>query len=127
MIGKAIKAILSANTAITTLVGTRIQPLPLPQGNLMPSIAYEVTDKPGIPCDNGTLILQEEVSVECFSESLLQSETLNELVRSALHKYSGTAGGIKVVAMMYSGGEDDYDEELRIYYTKAVFKATTVS
>lgn len=127
MIGKAIRAILAANSNITNLIGDRIYPLPMPQANTLPSIAYEIIDKPGIPCDNGTIILQEEVAVECFSESLLQSETINELIRKTLHGYSGTVAGLNVVAIMYSGGESDHDDEMRVYYTKAIFKATTVS
>ncbi len=127
MIGKALYALLAADATLTGLVGTRIYPWPLPQGNTFPAIAHVVEEKPVMRCDGGTRIVKAEVMVGIFAENLLTAENIGVHVVRILDTYVGTAGGVDVQSMMLINGTDDFDEELRKHYVKQTYNITILT
>lgn len=127
MIGKAIVALLKADSAVTTLIGSRISPWPLPQKITYPAVAFVVEDKPSQGCDNGTTIIQNEVMLHIMAETLLEAETVGQEIKRVLHRFSGLSGGIQVQSIVYANGGDDYDDELRKHYIDQMYRATVLT
>lgn len=127
MIGKAVVALIKADATLNTLIAGRVAPWPLPQKMTFPAVAFVVEDKPSNGCDNGTTIIQNEVTVHIMAETLLEAETVGQEIKRVLHRFNGLAGGVQVQSIVYANGGDDFDDELRKHYIDQMYRATVLT
>jgi len=98
MIGKAVYNILSNASGVTNLIGTRIFPSIAPQGTQHPYSTYRVTNTEMV--DTKANVIPRElpqVQIDVFARSREDAENIAAAIRSALHGYTGTVQGIKIV------------------------------
>ncbi len=88
MIVERVKALLSANAMVASMVGDRVFPEVLPQGCDMPAIAYSVVVDEGISSLDGYSDLDNAVvQVDCYSRSYMEGHHLADAVGSVMTRF----------------------------------------
>ena len=127
MIEKAIYELLTTDSIITGLIGTRVFPWPIPQGAASPSVCYMIEDKPSMYLDGGTGIEQCEVTIAALSDSLLTARNIGQEIKRVLNKYRGIVGGADIAHCLLRDGGNDYDEEARQHFVKQIYHITIIT
>ena len=113
IIGDAIYSILSGDSTLSGLVGTKIYPVKAPQRVTFPYIVYSLSStdptdqKDGVsPVDDNTL------EVDCYADSYRTAHTIALSIRAALDDYSGTVQGVKIRHLWFQNQSDgDFIED----------------
>lgn len=104
MTGKAIYALLSAATGVTSKVSTRIFPDMATQTAIYPFIVYSVIATDPTDTKEGVSALDAvTVSVVSYATKYTDAVDLSEAVRTALDRKTGTHGTISVQSIRFSG------------------------
>jgi hypothetical protein len=107
-VGKAIYNILSNNSPVSSIT-TNISPLIVGQTVDLPAIIYRTSDNTPSDTKNGVSLLDEiMVEIEFIAETYSVVEDLSAKARTALDRYSGTANGVKVQSVQFTGELDSY-------------------
>lgn len=121
MIGIVIYKTLTANTALTALVGSKIFPYALTESTTLPGVIYRISSI--VPEYVKNELVGEENQVEVLSYALTYANCLevSAAVRSALELLSGDVEGINVVQSRVSSIEESFDFENNVYFSKINF------
>lgn len=107
-LGKAIFAKLSADSAITTLVSTRIYPFLAPTQKDFPVILYDIASQNQQLTLAGAISYTEsDVDLTVVSTSYDSSVAIAALVKTCLDNQTGTWGGIKVVGCFQEDNQEE--------------------
>lgn len=114
----AIRTLLLGETAITDIVGSRIYYGHLPQEPTLPAIVFfhssaqasEIHHSGGVP------IYHPYIQISLRGADPVVLETLSEAVKTLLHGYSGTVGGIDLSFVRLVGEYDISDPDLGEYH-----------
>ena len=82
---------LQASTSVTALVGTRVRPLQLKQGETMPAVSYQrisTVRESEFGSDNGHAT--SRVQVTSWATTWASADGLKDAVRGALQRYNGS-------------------------------------
>lgn len=115
-IGDVLYSLLSNDTDVSAIVGTKIFPFLAVDDIAYPYIVYtiegiEPTDeKDGVSC----LDIQS-VDIELYSETLSEVKDLSIKVRNVLDRYSGTTEGIEIQSSSLQGEDGGYADEDRVF------------
>jgi len=110
MIEAAVRTILLADPTVYGLVGTRIQPAPLPLKCTYPAISYlKVSNR------YSRVSGRPRIQVDCWSKDWTECQTLAIAVERALDGYSGIINGINIEKIIPSNSQDFYDNETKLY------------
>ena len=133
-LGKYIFAMLSADATLTTLVGTRIYPVFLPQAAAYPAIVYTVVNAPLDRQKDATAFHDRAVvTFHIWADALQSQDAYNALddidsaLRAALDFVEGTAGGVTAESCEYEGSRDGRDEERTLFLREAIYKFITLN
>ena len=99
-IGVAITDILTANTALTDVVGTNIFFIKAPKGTKNPCLVYNLIDNPEDTKD-GSSISHTIVQVDTYTDDGSVAAPLAQLVRDALDRVSGVFSTINIQTIIY--------------------------
>ena len=113
-------------TSITSIVGTGIYSVPVPQEVTEPFITVQIISgdtirNMGCVNDVATTFFQ----IDCWDTSSLGAETLATSVRNAVDGYSGTMGTRKVYSSILEDEREDTEENLDGTQTEAHRKTQT--
>jgi len=113
MIEAALLEILGSSAPLTAVVSTRIFLEILPERTTLPAVVYRVLITEHEDCQDGrSLLATSRVELEVFGSTGLAARDMAELVRQALHGFTGTVGGRKIHAVIdWSSSELFEDEE----------------
>jgi len=121
-IGKYIYATLSADAAVSAIVGTRIFPVFMPMQADYPAIVYTVNNEPHDQTkdhagnlDRATVTMHLWADVAQGAQAYSVLEDLDTAIRDALDFVEGTAGGVTVELCRYGGTQDGRDESNMAY------------
>lgn len=110
----AVKARLLAATGVTSLVGTRVNPLKLEQNTVYPAVTYRVINRQPNSLFQGDAALSSTVvEVESFGATYSSARSTADAVKSALQRWSGTATGVTVQQVFFNDEISTYDPEIR--------------
>lgn len=114
--GKAAYGILSTNSNVTTLVGTRIFPEIAEQEAATPFIVYQLQSVDPDDTHDGPSEL-DEVRFEfiCYADTYDQAADLGEKVRGALDRVSGTYNGVNVESIQFNDVDINIEYDPRRY------------
>jgi len=111
MTGKVIYNLLSTNSTIAGLVGTRIFPQRRLQETELPAITYNaVSNNPTNTKDGVSLLDTERWSINIFSKKYLNAADIAKEVRTELDRNSGTIQGVVVDSISFAGRADLYED-----------------
>lgn len=118
-----IYTLLTGDTGVTALVGTKIYPGRLPQNTVMPAISYEMVSGNEILPINaqaGGVLVRSRVQVTVLAKTYAETKAVHEAARKALLFKSGSistaVGAVRVNAITRDSiGADERDDELGLY------------
>lgn len=127
MIGKAIHALLTADSDVTDIVGSgdnaRIFPVAIAQGEVKPAIVYRTVRKDPFDTKSGVSDTdRDEVEIIAVSEKYGDVDDLSEKIRAAVDGKRGTYGGVPVNETYFIDWEDDFDDNARAYLRIITFQ-----
>jgi hypothetical protein len=110
-IGKAIYSILSNDSGVSNIVGTRIFPQKVPFGEQMPSITYFVIDTTPNNTKNGASTYDYvRCQITAFGVTYSRAQELATEIRSALDYKSGTEAGVVISKCFFEDSNDIFDD-----------------
>jgi len=110
--GERIYSILSANSAVVALVGTRITPSVMPELQPQPAIVYTVVSNDPVPTVDGASFLRHSiVQIDCYSFEYDLSHAVADAVEAALSGYDVPA----VVSVTLESTRDVSEEGVTQY------------
>lgn len=115
-VGKVIYNLLSADGAVSALVGTRIYPMIAPQEAADPCITYTLNSiEYNETKDAASSLNFEEWAVNGFSKTFTEANDLRDAVIAALNRFSGTNSGVKISNTVVKRADHFYDNEERLF------------
>jgi hypothetical protein len=114
--GKAVYGILSANSGVTDLVGTRIFPEIAEQEAATPFIIYQLQSVAPEDTHDGPSKL-DEVRFEflCYADTYNEAADLGEKVRAALDRVKGTFNSVNVESVQFNDVDVEIEYQPRRY------------
>lgn len=86
-----------AQSAITTLIGTRIMPAPLRQDSDLPAVSYQlISQRDDVLHDGPQGLPDARLQLDCWADSYASARALAEAIRTAVHAYRGMMGVVNV-------------------------------
>ena len=122
-VGRAIYYILSNNTAVKNLIGTKIYPLVLPELTPLPAIVYERNSDLEYSLD-GAGISTSAVDITILSENYSNTMAISEAVYTALQWYKGTADTINIINIRLLNVQETYQENA--FIQKLLFQIKSI-
>jgi len=120
--GKAIYSILTSDSAVSAIVGTRVYPQIAAQGAAFPFVVYLINDITPSDTKSGVSTLDEvRYEVLAIAETYAETADLNEKIRTALDRYTGTVSGIVVDSIQFTELDTEYDDGSETYIANSEY------
>jgi len=116
VIDEALYARLTGDAQVAAIVGTRVRPIKLKQGDSTPALSYfEVfgVHETGLSGSHGAATSMFQI--DCWGKGYAEVRNLGEKVRLALHNWRGTLGGTEVQGVYAVETQEDYDQDAELY------------
>ncbi len=115
-VGDVIYSLLSNDTDVAALVGTKIYPYMGIEDIAYPYIVYDNMGVEPTQCKDAPSSLDTvSVQIELYSETLSEIEDLGNKVRTALDRVSGTTETVVVQSISFRDEDGGYADEDRVY------------
>ena len=108
-IGKTIYSILSSTTGVTSIVGTSIYPLIIPEKGTLPCIIFKRGFNNNYTKD-GLNDSDSTIDLTILATDYEKAIDISTAVFNCLNMYRGEANGIHIYAIHLVGGDEDYTE-----------------
>lgn len=120
--GKAIYSILTGDSAVSALVGSRVYPQIAAQGAAFPFVVYLANDLTPSDTKSGVSTLDEvRYEVLAIAETYAEAADLNEKIRTALDRYTGTVSGVVIDSIQFTELEVDFDDNSETYIVNSEY------
>lgn len=101
---------LTAQSAVTSLVSTRIYPLAAPQDAAMPFVVYQrISDRHEHHMGGASGVATATIQLDAYASTYLSAKAIAEALRGELQGYRGTMGSYAVRRCHLDGTQDDYE------------------
>lgn len=115
--------LLSTDTPVSAIVGTRIYPSRIPQIKVFPAIAYmQLSKVPTNQKDDVSHFHKVDFDIDCFAKTYEQVNDLAAKVRTALDRKSITSQGSNITTIVFVAENDGYDNEIEVFQKSLQFK-----
>lgn len=115
----ALRAFLLADASIVAMVGARVHPVRLPQGQKEPSVVYHRISALGDHNMAGPSGLsQVRMQVDCWAASSDTAAELSDLVKARLDGFRGPMPGsppVEVQGIFFDNEREDFDAGMELY------------
>jgi hypothetical protein len=118
-INNAIYTLLTTNTGLTALIGTKVYPLILPQDTALPAVVIDRSST-AVYSNDGTYGFVNTINIAVIAASYTESVTIAEKIDNILNFYRGTVAGIKIIDSRLLDVSENYQEEA--YVQKLVYE-----
>lgn len=116
MIESGLRSYLINHPSVGSLVGTRVYPLTLPQGVVLPAITYQQISGPREQAYDGpSALAHPRFQLDCWAETYGEAVGLARAVRQALDGYQGLMGGVAVRDVVIDNELDGYEPETALW------------
>ena len=120
--GKAIYTILTSDSDVNAIVGTRVYPQIAAQGAAFPFIVYVLQDTSPSDTKSGVSTLDEvRYDIVVASETYAEASDLTNKVRTALDRYTGTVAGVVIDSIQFIDLDVNNDPGTETYLTSAEY------
>jgi hypothetical protein len=117
MIEVDIIAAVKADSILTTLMGGRIYPNQIPQGNTYPMVALLMNEKSPINGQTGKCMRSFDALFAVASPNKLECITIGERLIVLFDRFYGMLGGSMVVSFKYGGTSlDSLQNDTNLHY-----------
>jgi len=105
-VGLALNSLLTGDSAVSTLVGSKVYPELAPEGTAMPYLVYSVVSNTPSDAKDGTPIDEAQVEIFSVANSYGNANDLADKVRAALDRKSASVsvaqGAVVVQSIHYT-------------------------
>jgi len=116
MIFAAIYDLLNGDSDVQGVVGDRIEPQTIPQGDQLPFISVKTDANAPTPEKDGASPLDEiEVEIRCYAKTFNTVGDLAEKVRAAIDDVTTTTSGHEIDRIVFEDENNDYDLDGKIH------------
>ena len=120
--GKAIYTILTSDSDVNAIVGTRVYPQIAAQGAGFPFIVYVLQDTSPSDTKSGVSTLDEvRYDIVVASETYAEASDLTNKIRTALDRYTGTVAGVVIDSIQFIDLDVNNDPGTETYLTSAEY------
>ena len=120
--GKAIYSILTSDSDVSAIVGTRVYPQIAAQGAAFPFVVYVLQDTSPSDTKSGVSTLDEvRYDIVVASETYAQASDLTNKIRTALDRYSGTVAGVVIDSIQFTDLDVNNDPGTETYLTSSEY------
>ena len=120
--GKAIYSILTNDSDVSALIGTRVYPQVAAQGAAFPFVVYVLQDNTPSDTKSGVSTLDEiRYDIVAAAETYSQLTDLTEKIRTALDRYTGTVSGIVVDSIQFTELDVDNDPATETFVSSSEY------
>ncbi len=120
--GKAIYSILTNDSDVSALIGTRVYPQVAAQGAAFPFVVYVLQDNTPSDTKSGVSTLDEiRYDIVAAAETYTALSSLTERIRLALDRYSGTVSGIVVDSIQFTELDVDNDPATETFVSSSEY------
>ena len=110
---------LSADPGVSALVGTRIYPVRLPEGTVLPAIAWQRISATRLythdSFEDTRAFVNARVQFSCWSNVPIEAIQVGEAVLLALSGYNGDMAGVLIGQSSADLELDDYQSDVKLY------------
>ncbi len=111
-----IRTFLLADATLTTLIGTRLYPLTLPQNPTLPAMTYQWVSGERVHTADGALGLSRpRIQFDAWATTYLVAESVFEALRKRLDAFRGAAGASIIQGAFFDSERDLYESEPKLY------------
>ena len=111
MIETLVLGVLSADTGVQAIVGSRIYAMLRPQADPLPALVYQrVSTVPVVSLQGDSSLDQVRLQVSCYASTLLQAKQLAAATRRAING----ASGLKSITVMEIDDQDPETKHFRV-------------
>lgn len=124
---KVVSALLNADGAVASIVGTRIHGGATPEGTAAPCVvfAHAGSAVDGRMSATQQYVVGADIEVMAVARTYQELKQLHEAIRGALSFKAGAIAGVQVVTITWaSRGPDQYDAELREFAQSVTYRVT---
>lgn len=120
--GKAIYSILTSDSDVNAIVGTRVYPQIAAQEAAFPFVVYVLQNVDPSDTKSGVSTLDEvRYDIIVASENYAQASDLTEKIRTALDRYSGTVAGVVIDSIQFIDLDVNNDPGTETYLTNTEY------
>jgi len=120
--GKAIYSILTSDSDVSSIVGTKVYPQIAAQGATFPFIVYLLVDIDPSDTKSGVSTLDEvRYEVIAAAETYAEVADLTNKIRTALDRYTGTVAGVVIDSIQFTDIDTSNDVNNEVYVTSSEY------
>ena len=120
--GKAIYSILTNDSDVSALIGTRVYPQVAAQGAAFPFVVYVLQDNTPSDTKSGVSTLDEiRYDIVAAAETYSALSSLTERIRLALDRYTGDLGGIEIDSIQFTELDVDNDPATETFVSSSEY------
>lgn len=120
--GKAIYSILTNDSDVSALIGTRVYPQVAAQDAAFPFVVYVLQDNTPSDTKSGVSTLDEiRYDIVAAAETYSQLTDLTEKIRTALDRYTGTVEGVVVDSIQFTELDVDNDPATETFVSSSEY------
>ena len=120
--GKAIYSILTSDSDVSAIVGTRVYPQIAAQGAAFPFVVYVLQDTSPSDTKSGVSTLDEvRYDIVVASETYAEASDLTNKIRTALDRYTGTVAGVVIDSIQFIDLDADNDPSTVTFVTSSEY------
>jgi len=120
--GKAIYSILTSDSDINAIVGSRVYPQIAAQGASFPFIVYLLDDLEPSDTKSGVSTLDEvRYEIVAAAETYAVLADLTEKIRTALDRYTGTVAGVVIDSIQFTDLDTANDDNNEVFVSSSEF------
>jgi hypothetical protein len=120
--GKAIYSILTSDSDVNAIVGTRVYPQIAAQEAAFPFVVYVLQNVDPSDTKSGVSTFDEvRYDFIVASENYAEASDLTEKIRTALDRYSGTVAGVVIDSIQFIDLDVNNDPGTETYLTSAEY------
>jgi len=120
--GKAIYSILTNDSDVSALIGTRVYPQVAAQEAAFPFVVYVLQDNTPSDTKSGVSTLDEiRYDIVAAAETYSELTDLTEKIRTALDRYTGTVEGVVVDSIQFTELDVDNDPATETFVSSSEY------
>ena len=120
--GKAIYSILTSDSDVSAIIGTRVYPQIAAQGAAFPFVVYVLQDTSPSDTKSGVSTLDEvRYDIVVASETYAEASDLTNKIRTALDRYTGTVAGVVIDSIQFIDLDADNDPGTETFVTSSEY------
>ena len=120
--GKAIYSILTNDSDVSAIIGTKVYPQIAAQGATFPFVVYVLQDNSPSDTKSGVSTLDEiRYDIVAAAETYTELSSLTERIRLALDRYTGTVEGVVIDSIQFIDLDVDNDPATETYVSSSEY------